>query len=234
MNKAEVLVGIHQPNYFPWIGYFYKCIISDIFIFLDTVQFSKGSYQNRVKINTPQRPKWLTAPVNKFSKPGNLTKDITFSNTEWPQKHLTILKHNYLKSPFWDYYYEELFELYKKSKPGLSETNVILIKWIAAKLDISTRFLPASSTNVTEIEPTKRLVKLVKAVGGNVYVHGAGANNYQDNTVFSKNNIGLVETKFQHPEYKQNWGDAFVPGLSILDLLFNVGPEEKGLLKKSG
>ncbi len=234
MNKAEVLVGIHQPNYFPWIGYFYKCLISDIFIILDTVQFSKGSYQNRVKINTPQGPKWLTEPVNRSRKPGNLTKDITFSDNEWPQKHFTILKHNYLKSQFWDYYSKELFELYKKSKPALSETNVILIKWIAAKLEISTPFLLASSIDIEETEPTKRLIKLVKAVGGNVYVHGAGANNYQDNSVFIKNNIGLVETKFQHPEYKQNWGDAFVRGLSILDLLFNAGPEAKELLKTNG
>ena len=56
-------VAIHQPNYFPWIGYFYKMSLADVFVVLDDSQYSKNGYQNRVKIKTPTGSVWMTQPV---------------------------------------------------------------------------------------------------------------------------------------------------------------------------
>ena len=55
-------VGIHQPNFFPWLGYFNKLAHADEFVFLDSVQFSKaaGTWSNRVRLQIHGEPRWVT------------------------------------------------------------------------------------------------------------------------------------------------------------------------------
>jgi len=218
-----MIVAIHQPNFLPWIGYFYKMYKSDIFVFLDNVQFSKNSYQNRVKIKTSQGAQWLTLPV--FHKFGQLTKDVRINNNEkWKEKHLKTIELNYKKAPYFNQIYNLLVKVYTNNKWELmTDFNIELITAICNFLDIKTKTIRASSLN-TSGSATELLIDIVKKVGGDIYLSGKGGMKYQDENRFKEENITLIYTNFKHPVYPQLWGE-FIEGLSIIDLLFNCGEE---------
>jgi len=218
-----MIVAIHQPNFLPWIGYFYKMYKSDIFVFLDNVQFSKNSYQNRVKIKTSQGAQWLTLPV--FHKFGQLTKDVRINNNEkWKEKHLKTIELNYKKAPYFNQIYNLLVKVYTNNKWELmTDFNIELITAICNFLDIKTKTVRASSLK-TSGSATELLIDIVKKVGGDIYLSGKGGMKYQDENRFKEENITLIYTNFKHPVYPQLWGE-FIEGLSIIDLLFNCGEE---------
>ncbi len=88
-------IAISQPMYFPWIGLFEQILLSDIFVFYDDVQFSKGSFTNRVQIKTPQGSRWLTVPIKK-SKLNTKINEVYIDNKKnWKESHLSSLKNTY-------------------------------------------------------------------------------------------------------------------------------------------
>lgn len=225
-------IAIHQPNYLPWIGYFFKILESDVFIFLDDVQFSKNSYQNRVKIKTPQGPKWLTQSVQRPNGLSTLTNEVVFSESCWFIKHKKTLQANYGKAKYFDEVMSEVFSKLSIDNPNQSGINIELIKAILNYLGIQ-KALHLSSEFKVGSESNKRLIELVKKAGGTTYVHGKGGLNYQENELFEKENIAIEMTKFRHPTYDQEWGD-FEVGLSIIDLLMNSGRDSINVLSGSG
>jgi hypothetical protein len=204
-----------------------KC---NIFIFLDNVQFSKNSFQNRVKIKTPQGTQWLTVPVHfRF---GQLTYEVKIDNqTNWREKHLKTFEMNYKRAPFFDEVYFLLKDIYLKAKwTSLVDFNIELIMKICGYLDIKPNITMASTLGV-EGKATELLIGLIKKVGGNIYLSGTGGMKYQDEERFKEEGIELVYSDFVHPIYPQLWGD-FIGGLSIIDLLFNMGGESRRILIK--
>jgi len=225
-----MVVAIHQPNFLPWMGYFYKMAKCDIFIFLDNVQFSKNSFQNRVKIKTPQGAQWLTVPVHfRF---GQLTYEVQIDNqTNWREKHLKTFEMNYKRAPFFDEVYFLLKDIYLKAKwTSLVDFNIELIMKICGYLDIKPQIMKASSLGV-DGKATELLIGLIKKVGGKIYLSGTGGMKYQDEERFKEEGIELIYSDFVHPIYPQLWGD-FVEGLSIIDLLFNMGRGSRMILVK--
>jgi len=215
------IVAIHQPNFLPWLGFFYKMLKSDIFVFLDNVQYSKNSYQNRVKIKTPQGAIWLTVPVS--HKFGQLTSEVEINNEEpWRKKHLKTLELNYKKTSFFKEVFELLQEIYlKKEWELLVDFNIELIFGISKFLGIKTETIRASSLNVSG-KSTDLLISIAKELNASTYLSGKGGAIYQDEEKFKAKGINLVYSDFRHPVYTQAWGE-FIEGLSIIDLLFNCG-----------
>jgi len=223
-----MIVAIHQPNFLPWIGYFYKIAKSDIFVFLDNVQYTKNSFINRNKIKTSQDVIWLTIPISfKF---GQLINEVKIDNkTDWRKKHLRTLEMNYKRSNF----FKEVFELikriyYLKNWQNLSDFNISLIKTIISYLDLNKTLVQSSSLDI-QGKNTKLLIQIVKKVDGDVYLSGFGGAKYQEETSFKNEGIELVYYNFRHPAYKQLWND-FIPNLSIIDLLFNYGKESTKII----
>jgi hypothetical protein len=225
----ERIVAIHQPNFLPWLGFFYKMLKSDIFVFLDNVQFSKNSFQNRVKIKSSQGAIWLTVPI--LHNFGQLTKDVRINNKEpWREKHLKTFEMNYKRAAYFKPFFELLQEIYfKKEWELLVDFNTELISHISKFLGIKTETIRASSLNVSG-KSTDLLINIVKELNGSIYLSGKGGANYQDEKKFKNNGIELRYSDFKHPTYPQLWGE-FIEGLSIVDLLFNCGEKSLGYLK---
>ncbi|MFC2087476.1 WbqC family protein [Bacteroidota bacterium] len=223
-------VAIHQPNFIPWIGYFYKIFNSDIFVLLDDVQYTKNSYINRNKIKTPQGAQWLTIPVLKSGKFGQTIHETMIAN---PEKSIsTVLKsieQNYKKAPYFSGFFEEFSNLLALHNYNLADLNTALIKWMVNIFGIQTKIVHSSELENIKGNSTGRLISICRHFNAGVYFSGFGGSNYQEENEFKEAGIKLRVTDFNYPEYRQLWGD-FIPNLSALDLLFNTGSNSKSYI----
>ncbi|SFM56863.1 WbqC family protein [Methanolobus profundi] len=217
-----MIVGIHQPNYLPYLGFFDKMKKSDIFVIYDDAQFNKGDFQHRNRIKIHNGSKWLTVPVEKQHKPINeirVINDSMIKNEKWSIHHLNQIYDNYNKAQCFEDYFDGLSLIYGEDYQYLFELNMKLISFMNDSFDIDTKIVNSSSYPSTSFS-TKRLIELVQAVGGDAYLSGPSGVNYLDVEMFEKSGIDLLFQKFDHPLYRQQY-DGFIPNMSAIDSLLN-------------
>lgn len=226
-----MIVTIHQPDFLPWLGFFDRWLRSDLYIVLDDVQFIRRGWHHRDQIKTPQGIKWLTVPVVKKGRYSQLVKDVEISNHHnWKEKMLNAVHAAYREAPQYDFVYHEIKEILSKNHTYLIELNIELLKYCARILDIRTPFELSSTFNETSHE-TKRLVRLVKKAGGDVYLTGLGAKDYLDEKAFIKEDVQVRWQTFIHPVYPQLHGD-FKRMLSVIDFLMMVSDPKTPFFKE--
>ena len=225
-QSETALVCIHQPDFFPWLGFFDKIVRANTFIILDDVQFPKtgGTYCNRVKIMVNGQQLWITAPVSRAYTGVKLINQIELqSGLQWQEKIFKTVFHGYRKAPFFNEIIRILEPLIKNSEKNLSAYNINAIIKICEVLDIKSQILFKSSNLSHAGSSTTLLISLVDAVKGNAYLCGTGSLNYQDDSLFKKSGIHLIHRNFIHPSYKQYTENNFISGLSIIDALMHCG-----------
>ena len=219
---GDVIVGIHQPNFFPWFGYFLKIARSDEFVFLDDAQISNSSsYVNRSSININGKAKWLTVPIQRAHGRQTINK-TKYLDTSWRTKVIKTLKMNYGTAQHYNENEEFIHTLINYSSNCISEFNIFIISEICKVLDLSTSICVASALTINNTS-TERLITIVKSLNGNIYLSGSGGNKYQDIDLFESNFIKVQYNLFSHPIYNQAKTNTFIKGLSILDFIFNIG-----------
>lgn len=224
--RDEIRVAIHQPVYLPWLGFFHKLSISNIFVLLDDCQAIKQSRMNRVGIKTPAGEQWLTVPVLFKGRFGQLVKDIKVDNrTDWRKKHLKTLVQNYGKAPHFDELDEFLHEYFSGNEEYLIDLDMKAIRWLLDLLDISIEIVTATDLHCTEFRGTERLIEIIRRCGGTQYVCGMGSADYLQPEKFVETGIPLVFQDYRCAEYPQIGSNDFIPGLSVVDTLANVGLE---------
>ena len=227
-----MIVSIHQPQYLPWLGYFDKIAKSNIFVFLDDVQYKKNEWQNRNKIKTAQGWQWLTVPVSyKF---GQCISKVLISNAvNWRKKHLTALTTNYNKARYFDECGDFFQDLYNQDWEYLAELNIYIIKYLVKILDIKTNLVRASEFKL-EDRGTAHLVNICKKLGADTYLSGVGGRDYLELKEFEKEKIDVIFQDFQHPVYTQTYENniGFQSHMSIVDLLFNCGKDSLVTLRE--
>ncbi|NIM96501.1 MAG: hypothetical protein GTO24_00030 [candidate division Zixibacteria bacterium] len=222
-------VGILQPGYLPWLGFFEQLHRCDEFVLYDDVQFEKGSWRNRNRIKTPNGTQWLTVPVLLKGRDFPLIKDVVINPTmTWQKKHVKSIRQNYSNAPFFELYADGLFARLNQTWNYLIDLDLELIYWLAEQLNIFTPIRLASSLGI-QGSGVQRLVDIIDAVNGSHFYEGSAGKNYIDVDVFEKNGISITFQDYNHPKYPQRYGD-FISHLSIIDLLFNCGPESLNIL----
>lgn len=224
-------VAIQQPNYFPWLGYFAKIARADVFVFLDDVAYQSGnaaSVTSRTRVKTANGPVLLSVPVRKAVS--GLICDTTIDDSgKWAHKHLQTFRFAYAKSRHLD----EVLPLVERVLGGgherLAALNADGVRAVCEYLSIPTPLVLASSLGVASAEKNARIVEICARLGADTYLSGAGARRYNDPALFASRGIALEYAGYQAPEYPQLHG-PFVPGLSVLDALFNCGPGTGRLL----
>ena len=219
-------VSIHQPNYAPWCGYFAKIRTADVFVFLDDVQMSKGSYTSRCQIRNGAEVQWLSVPV-RFHL-GDLINQVQCGSAVWPRKHLQTLQMVYGRCPYFADIMDLITPAYESAGASLSSFNMQLVRRLADYLGLERRFEVAGRLAVEQTSDD-RLVSIVKSLGGTRYISGKGGVNYQDPEKFRQAGIELDVRSYHPVPYPQIHGE-FIGGLSILDALFHVGREATELL----
>ena len=224
-------IAIHQPNYIPWLGFFHKMAGCDTFVLLDTVQFPRGrSFAARNRVKTHNGTTYLTIPVSVPGDEGKATyREVRFAGTKWKRKHLKTVEMNYKKAPF----FEEVYPLFAEpveKHDDFVDLTVALIGNIAEYLGIDTQRVLLSDLMDDFGEKTQLIVDICQALDANAYLSGTGGGKeYNDKQLLNEHGIELRYDDFEHPAYPQLWGD-FESHLSILDLLFNCGPESAEIL----
>lgn len=223
-------VAILQSNYIPWKGYFDIINMVDEFVFYDDVQYTKNDWRNRNKIKTPHGTKWLTIPCGKNEK--RLICDVILRDKRWQEKHWNIIKQSYDKSKYWKQYnsFFEPFYLEKKWV-NLSELNRFLIIEISRKiLGIDTVFRDSRDYNL-RLSKGNRVLELLKKMKADYYLSGPAAKAYLREEKFKVLNIKLEWMDYSdYPEYNQLF-PPFEHKVSILDLIFNEGPNSTKFMK---
>ena len=225
-------VAIMQPTYLPWIGYFALMESVDIFIILDSVQFSKRSWQQRNQIKTESGPKWLTVPVISKGRREQLITDVEIDRSgKFPNNHINMIRQSYRSAPYFEKYSEELFKLLRENTKPLSILTIQLILLFRKILNINTE-IRYSSEFTTTGSKDELLAELCHHVGATEYISPPGSRGYLNaSNFFIERDITVNYSKFNHPQYKQLYGD-FLPFMSVVDLLFNYGIDSLPMIKK--
>ncbi|SDF24745.1 WbqC-like protein family protein [Methanolobus vulcani] len=217
-----MIVGIHQPNYLPYLGFFDKMLKSDVFIIYDDAQFNKSDFQHRNRIKIFNGSKWLTVPVSKKHIPINEIKiknDFLIKGIKWNDDHFNQIYSNYSKSACFEKYINGLKDIYENEYELLVDLNIELIRFMMDSFSIKKEIILSSEFGFNTTSSTK-IVDLVKAVGGDTYLSGPTGKNYMDLNVFSNSEINVVFQTFVHPQYKQQYM-GFLPNMSSIDALLN-------------
>lgn len=224
-NIDSKLVVIHQPDFMPYLGFFQRLDIADIFIVLDDVQYVRGdskSMTNRDKIKTANGERWINVGIQK-SKYKSLINEIYLTKEyNWQKRSLNLIKENYRKADYFNEIYPYVEELYSTKCEKMVEFNMVSIKMLMDLFGIENIEIKYASELHVVGKSNERIVHLVQAVGCNRYLSGLGAKNYFDPKIYEQNGIEVVWQDFTHPVYPQQFGE-FIPYLSSIDLLFNCG-----------
>ena len=218
-------IAILQSNYIPWKGYFDLIASVDEFIIYDDMQYTRRDWRNRNLIKTPHGVQWLTVPVLVKGRYNQKISETQIQGADWAEIHWKSLELNYKRAPYFSDIAKRLRPIYLDGGfTHLSALNRRLIDFVCTYLKITTTITNSSDYSLSDGK-TQRLAGLCMEAGGTHYVSGPSARSYLDESVF--NIVGIEVMWFDYigyPDYPQQWGN-FVHGVSILDLLFNCGPD---------
>jgi len=224
---------ILQPTFIPWVGFFDLMEQVDCFIFLDSVQFNKRSWQQRNRIKTNQGLKWLTIPINVKGLRNQNIADTTMTEPDiFKIKFLKMLEQYYSKSTFFNDYFPDFSNKIESvsNQNNLSFFNISIIKWCAKILGINSKFLQSSHLNING-NRSELLINICNKIESKDYLSPLGSKDYlkQDESLFLKHNIKVTLHQYDHPIYNQMY-PPFLPYASVIDLIFNEGPKSKKII----
>jgi hypothetical protein len=216
-------VAIVQSNYIPWKGYFDLINLVDEFVLYDDRQYTRRDWRNRNRIKTPQGPAWLTVPVQVSGRYHQRIDETEIADLDWGRAHWRTIVHNYADAPFFDLQHDRVERLYATNERLLSLVNRSFLEEICSILEIRTRITWSSDYEGVGAK-TERLVSLCRQTGADVYLSGPAARAYIEEEQFAAAGIALEYMDYAgYPEYPQ-LHPPFEHQVSVLDLLFNVGP----------
>jgi len=219
---------IHQPEHLPWLGFFHKMADCDVYVLLDSVQFTKNNYQNRNRlIDQNGTVFWSTVPVRIAGHTNKRIVDMEFDTTQpWPRKTWARIAGAYRRHPYFNVLAPELESIFMGGHTRLVDLNLDLIEFFRRQLGICVPMVRSSTLDV-EGNRSELLLSICKTLGADTYLSGPSGRDYLDTALFSAADIALDYHAFKHPTYS---APIFQPYLSTLDLLFNHGPKSREIL----
>jgi hypothetical protein len=224
-----MILTAHQPVYLPWLGLFHKIYLAEKFCIFDIVQYQKKDYNNRNKIKTHSGPIWLSVPVESKDHLDKLICDIRIIDNGWNRKHFKSIASAYQKSPYFDRYIGEIERLLIHNHYDfLCDLNADILRFSLEALGIDRPVVKASDYEFSGKKSDLVLDMCIK-LGADTYIFGAQGGSYADRDSFSRNGIKIYFQDYHHPVYHQLHKD-FEPYMSVIDLIFNEGPDSLQIL----
>ncbi|MDG6902805.1 MAG: WbqC family protein [Nitrososphaerota archaeon] len=228
----DTRVAIHQPQFLPYPGFFHKLSLVDTLVVMDDVQYDKR-FTNRNRILAPQGPIWLSVPIEKSQKFSSNMEVRINNGLPWMEEHWKRIAYSYRNSAHFGLYAPYFEALYGREHRFIAELDIETTRQAMEWLGLETMVVLESDLGVKGAG-TERLVNACAALGADTYVSGAGGKSYMDERLFGARGIRLEYQRYAPRPYRQRFVSEFVPDLSVLDLLFNAGPESGKLVRESG
>ena len=226
-----MVITIHQPEHLPWLGFFHKASQADSIVILDNVQFRKNYFQNRNKIRTQDGWQWITVPVSRSLE--TMIKDVAINDEpRWKEKWWNAVYLSYKRSKYFDQYEKELQKILDSSTGNLCALNVALLKFVFKALGIKADTVFASKLGA-EGKAGALILDICRKMKADSYLSGISGKDYLDLEAFRNAGISVTFQEFHHPIYRQLY-EPFMPCMSVIDLLFNYGPESPEIINGRG
>jgi hypothetical protein len=224
-------VAILQSNYIPWKGYFDLINSVDEFVIYDDMQYTRRDWRNRNKIKMSDGLRWLSIPVDVKGKYFQKINETQVSDLSWSLDHWKTISQVYSKARYFKEYNNIFEEFYSKNQEkNLSLINFRLMELVNSILGIKTRITWSSDYELL-VGQTERLLGICQQAGADIYLSGPAAKDYFDESLAEKMGIKVEWMDYSgYPEYQQLYS-PFEHGVSILDLIFNEGPNATKFMK---
>ena len=232
-----MIVCGHQPNFLPYAGFIHKMMNCDQFVLVDNVEFvGKGEFgwihRNKIRIHNKDEH-WLTVPVLQKGRYHQDINEVEINNDEpWRRKHWKSIRLNYKDAPYFDDYADGLEAIYDQEWEKLVNLNVRCLEWLMDCLEIDVPVCLSSDEGISG-ESSQLVINLCDYFDGDVYLSGTHGRDYLDRELIEDSSIELLFQDYEPVEYPQQY-DGFVPYLSVVDILFNCGPESRDIIEAGG
>ncbi len=223
-------VVISQPMFFPWPGMLEQLSLADVFVHYDDVQFSKGSFTNRVQVKTARGIRWLTVPLPGLRLGQRIDEVSVDADGPWRAQHLALLGDAYAEAPYAEEMLRMVRDLYERPWRNIAELAMASFEAVSDYFGLSRRAERARSSDL-DIggRSDERVLSVVRHFGGQRYVTGHGAKNYLDHERFEAAGVDVLYMDYRKEPYPQLHG-PFTPFVSVLDLVANRGKEGRQVI----
>ncbi|MBC7804187.1 MAG: WbqC family protein [Candidatus Parcubacteria bacterium] len=222
---------VSQPMLLPWRGMFEMARLADRFVLYDDIQLPLGGgkgrgFITRVQIKTVRGSDWVSLPVARKGIGPQRTCDALFVDQDWREKHLGQIYQAYRKAPHRRWVEDSVIKpLYGLQTDSIADFCTASMRLVGKQLGIEFGEFASSKMGIAPNEnQSERLLAYCRYFGADEYVTGLGAMNYIDYGLFEKAGVRILYMDYTLAPYPQLHGD-FIPFVSAIDLLFNVGPE---------
>ena len=231
-----MIVTAHQPHFMPWTGYINRIFLSDTFVVMDNLEYTRNNYISRNRILTRNGIVYLTVPVEYKSNSRRIISEISIDTIRFKhilKKHIETIRHSYSKAPGFNFFFPILASALNNDHVELLSLDLSVLKAILGYLNIDTKVVLASSLNISGDKESDLFIDLCSKTSCNSVLLGLGASTkYVNKEIVSGSGFQILFQKFEHPVYPQGQR-LFSPGISVIDLLFNVKREAaENMVKK--
>lgn len=214
-------VVISQPMLFPWPGFFEALALADVYVDLDDVQFSKGSFTNRIQLKFPEERRWLTVPLAGRGSFQTIA-GLRAAEGDWRAQHRQMLQASLGDAPYLADALAIMDEVYRHEP--LCDLLIASIAVPAAYLGIAPGQRVRSQDLGVAGHSWRRVLDMVVHLGGDRYVTGHGGARYLDHGAFAAAGVAVDYIDYSCTPWPQGAG-AFTPYVSVLDLIARSGPD---------
>lgn len=217
-----MILSSHQPDFFPYMGYFYKIYKSDTFVFSDDVQYSKSGRHNYNDIMTANGVRRITLPVHYSCS--NINEIHISPDKKWADKLIKTLTQEYKKASHFEEVFTTLEALIKDvyNHEYLSDFNLNCLFAIIKELRMGGKTYVLSSAMNLAGAKDRRILDMCQKLHAEVYYSGVAAKAYHVDSDYEKIGTKIVYSNYQPVEYPQVYG-CFTPNLSCIDYFMNCG-----------
>jgi len=225
-----MIVAGHQPQYMPYLGFFNKISKADVFVFVDNIQFTRKTWQQRTLIKSDNKPVYLTIPVKKHGKFDQLINEVEIIDDGWRKKHWKSIALSYGKTPYFHLYKDALEDFYNKEWLLLNDFCSALVSYLIDAIGIKFKNIYTSSQlNVTG-KKTDLLLDICRKTGCDTYLSGSGSKAYVEEEKFKEAGLNHIFNEYMPMTYSQ-YGEPFIEGMAIIDVMFMYGPKTIDVIK---